>query len=365
MIEQIKKRRTFAIISHPDAGKTTLTEKFLLYGGAINLAGTVKGRKAAKHAVSDWMDIEKERGISVTSSAMQFNYDGFCINILDTPGHQDFSEDTYRTLMAADSAVMVIDGSKGVEAQTIKLFKVFSNEEKERLFSLILKGDMDAREEYIKGNLRLVLSVIQRFAGSQENIDDLFQIGCIGLIKAIDNFDITQNVKFSTYAVPMILGEVRRYLRDNNSIRVSRSLRDTAYKALYAREQLTRLHSKEPSLMEISQEIGISGEDITYALDAIQTPVSLYEPVYTDGGDPLYVMDQISDKKNLEENWVEDLSLSEAMKRLPNRERRIIDMRFFEGKTQTEVAKEIHISQAQVSRLEKSALKSMRSYLNS
>lgn len=242
---------------------------------------------------------------------------------------------------------------------------LLSNEEKERLFSLILKGDMDAREEYIKGNLRLVLSVIQRFAGSQENIDDLFQIGCIGLIKAIDNFDITQNVKFSTYAVPMILGEVRRYLRDNNSIRVSRSLRDTAYKALYAREQLTRLHSKEPSLMEISQEIGIPGEDITYALDAIQTPVSLYEPVYTDGGDPLYVMDQISDKKNLEENWVEDLSLSEAMKRLPNRERRIIDMRFFEGKTQTEVAKEIHISQAQVSRLEKSALKSMRSYLNS
>lgn len=209
---------------------------------------------------------------------------------------------------------------------------LLSNEEKERLFSRILKGDMDAREEYIKGNLRLVLSVIQRFAGSQENIDDLFQIGCIGLIKAIDNFDITQNVKFSTYAVPMILGEVRRYLRDNNSIRVSRSLRDTAYKALYAREQLTRRHSKEPSLMEISQEIGISGEDITYALDAIQTPVSLYEPVYTDGGDPLYVMDQISDKKNLEENWVEDLSLVEAMKRLPDRERRIIDMRFFEGK---------------------------------
>ena len=242
---------------------------------------------------------------------------------------------------------------------------ILKEEEKEALFARIKAGDAEAKEEYIKGNLRLVLSVIQRFAGSQENIDDLFQIGCIGLIKAIDNFDITQNVKFSTYAVPMILGEVRRYLRDNNSIRVSRSLRDTAYKALYAREQLTRLHSKEPSLMEISQEIGISGEDITYALDAIQTPVSLYEPVYTDGGDPLYVMDQISDKKNLEENWVEDLSLSEAMKRLPNRERRIIDMRFFEGKTQTEVAKEIHISQAQVSRLEKSALKSMRSYLNS
>ena len=242
---------------------------------------------------------------------------------------------------------------------------LLSNEEKERLFSLILKGDMDAREEYIKGNLRLVLSVIQRFAGSQENIDDLFQIGCIGLIKAIDNFDITQNVKFSTYAVPMILGEVRRYLRDNNSIRVSRSLRDTAYKALYAREQLTRLHSKEPSLMEISQEIGISGEDITYALDAIQTPVSLYEPVYTDGGDPLYVMDQISDKKNKEEHWVENLSLQEALNRLGNRERNIIELRFYEGKTQMEVADEIGISQAQVSRLEKNALKSMKNYLRS
>ena len=241
---------------------------------------------------------------------------------------------------------------------------LLTNEEKDTLFRRILDGDEEAREQYIKGNLRLVLSVIQRFSNSQENIDDLFQIGCIGLIKAIDNFDITQNVKFSTYAVPMILGEVRRYLRDNNSIRVSRSLRDTAYKALYAREQLTRTNSKEPTLMEIAQEIGVSKEDITYALDAIQTPVSLYEPVYTDGGDPLFVMDQISDKKNLEENWVEDLSLVEAMKRLPERERHIIDMRFFEGKTQTEVAQEIHISQAQVSRLEKNALKSMKSYLS-
>ena len=240
---------------------------------------------------------------------------------------------------------------------------LLSSKEKEELFEKILKGDKDARERYIKGNLRLVLSVIQRFSGSQENLDDLFQIGCIGLIKAIDNFDITQNVKFSTYAVPMILGEVRRYLRDNNAIRVSRSLRDTAYKALCTREQLTRLHAKEPTIMEIAQEIGISGEDITYALDAIQTPVSLYEPVFTDGGDPLYVMDQISDKKNREENWVEDLSLLEAMKRLPDRERHIIDMRFFEGKTQTEVAQEIHISQAQVSRLEKNALRSMRTYL--
>ena len=241
---------------------------------------------------------------------------------------------------------------------------LLTNEEKEELFCRIKAGDKEAREAYIKGNLRLVLSVIQRFSGSGENVDDLFQIGCIGLIKAIDNFDISQNVKFSTYAVPMILGEVRRYLRDNNSIRVSRSLRDTAYKAIYAREGLARRNAREPSIVEIAEEIGISKEEITYALDAIQTPVSLYEPVYTDGGDPLCVMDQISDKKNLEENWVEDISLNEAMKRLPERERHIIGMRFFEGKTQTEVAEEIHISQAQVSRLEKNALKTMRGYLS-
>ena len=241
---------------------------------------------------------------------------------------------------------------------------LLNNEEKEALFKRILDGDMEAREEYIKGNLRLVLSVIQRFSGSNENVDDLFQIGCIGLIKAIDNFDITQNVRFSTYAVPMILGEVRRYLRDNNSIRVSRSLRDTADKAIYAKENLMKKNLKEPTIMEIANEIGVSKEDITYALDAIQSPVSLYEPVYSDGGDPLFVMDQISDKKNLEENWVEDISLNEAMKRLPERERHIIDMRFFEGKTQTEVAEEIHISQAQVSRLEKNALKSMKGYLS-
>ena len=228
---------------------------------------------------------------------------------------------------------------------------LLTSEEKDALFARILKGDKNAREEYIKGNLRLVLSVIQRFSSSNENVDDLFQIGCIGLIKAIDNFDVTQNVKFSTYAVPMILGEVRRYLRDNNSIRVSRSLRDTAYKALYARDALTKKNLREPTIMEIADEVGISKEEITYAMDAIQTPVSLYEPVYTDGGDPLCVMDQISDKKNREENWIEQLSLNEAMKRLPERERHIIDMRFFEGKTQTEVAEEVGISQAQVSRL--------------
>ena len=241
---------------------------------------------------------------------------------------------------------------------------LLTSEEKDALFARILKGDRNAREEYIKGNLRLVLSVIQRFSSSNENVDDLFQIGCIGLIKAIDNFDVTQNVKFSTYAVPMILGEVRRYLRDNNSIRVSRSLRDTAYKALYARDALTKKNLREPTIMEIADEVGISKEEITYAMDAIQTPVSLYEPVYTDGGDPLCVMDQISDKKNREENWIEQLSLNEAMKRLPERERHIIDMRFFEGKTQTEVAEEVGISQAQVSRLEKNALKAMRNYLS-
>ena len=241
---------------------------------------------------------------------------------------------------------------------------LLTSEEKDALFARILKGDKNAREEYIKGNLRLVLSVIQRFSSSNENVDDLFQIGCIGLIKAIDNFDVTQNVKFSTYAVPMILGEVRRYLRDNNSIRVSRSLRDTAYKALYARDALTKKNLREPTIMEIADEVGISKEEITYAMDAIQTPVSLYEPVYTDGGDPLCVMDQISDKKNREENWIEQLSLNEAMKRLPERERHIIDMRFFEGKTQTEVAEEVGISQAQVSRLEKNALQAMRNYLS-
>ena len=241
---------------------------------------------------------------------------------------------------------------------------LLTTEEKDELFKRILEGDREAREEYIKGNLRLVLSVIQRFSGNNENVDDLFQIGCIGLIKAIDNFDITQNVKFSTYAVPMIMGEIRRYMRDNNSIRVSRSIRDTAYKAIYAKEHLMKKNMKEPTIMEIAEEIGLSKEEITYAMDAIQSPVSLYEPVYTDGGDPLCVMDQISDKKHREENWVEHIALNEAMKRLPERERHIIDMRFFDGKTQTEVAEEIGISQAQVSRLEKSALKSMRNYLN-
>ena len=240
---------------------------------------------------------------------------------------------------------------------------ILKEAEKEALFVRIKQGDSEARETYIKGNLRLVLSVIKRFSGNHENMDDLFQIGCIGLIKSIDNFDPTMNVKFSTYAVPMIIGEIRRYLRDNNSIRVSRALRDTAYQAIHAKEVLSKNSFKEPTLQEIAEESGVAAEDILYALDAIQSPVSLYDPVYTDGGDTLYVMDQISDKKNKEENWVEKLSLSDAMNHLSERENFIINLRFFEGKTQMEVADEIHISQAQVSRLEKSALKTIRQYL--
>ena len=243
--------------------------------------------------------------------------------------------------------------------------KVLSSDACRALLIRAKHGDTDAREQLIAGNLRLVLSVIQKFIGRGENVDDLFQVGCIGLIKAIDNFDAeNHDVRFSTYGVPMISGEIRRYLRDNSPIRVSRSLRDTAYKAIYARENLMKKNMKEPTIMEIADEVGLSKEEITYAMDAIQTPMSLYEPVYTDGGDPLYVMDQISDKKNREENWIEQLSLNEAMKRLPDRERNIIRMRFYEGRTQTEVAEEVGISQAQVSRLEKNALKTMRSYLS-
>ncbi|MCD8323466.1 MAG: RNA polymerase sporulation sigma factor SigG [Clostridiales bacterium] len=248
----------------------------------------------------------------------------------------------------------------GVNTSTLPILK---EDEKKELFERIRQGDPEARETYIRGNLRLVLSVIRRFASTSENIDDLFQIGCVGLIKSIDNFDPDMEVKFSTYAVPMIIGEVRRYLRDNNSVRVSRSLRDTAYKAMQAKEELMSASDAEPTLNEIAEKTGIPQEDIVYALDAIQTPVSLYDPVYSDGGEPLYVMDQISDKKNREDRWVEQLSLSDAIKRLGERESRIIRLRFFEGKTQMEVASEIHISQAQVSRLEKSALKTMKNYL--
>jgi RNA polymerase sporulation-specific sigma factor len=249
----------------------------------------------------------------------------------------------------------------GVNTAKLPLLKA---EEKEQLFKDIANGDLHARQIYIEGNLRLVLSVIKRFSSSNENVDDLFQIGCIGLIKAIDNFDASLNVKFSTYAVPMIIGEIRRFLRDNSAIRVSRSLKDTAYKAIYTKEALMRKNAKEPSLEEIAGEIGVAKEDIAYALDAIQNPMSLYEPIYTDGGDTLYVMDQISDKKNREETWVEHLSLTDAMKKLSPREHEIITLRFFEGKTQMEVAQIVGISQAQVSRLEKNALRVMRTYLS-
>ena len=248
----------------------------------------------------------------------------------------------------------------GVNTSKLPLLR---EDEKEELFRRIQKGDEKAREEYIKGNLRLVLSVIKRFDSSSESADDLFQIGCVGLMKAVDNFDPERLVRFSTYAVPMIVGEIRRYLRDNSSIRVSRSLRDTAYKAIYAKEGYVRRYMKEPTVQEIADEIGIAKEDVVFALDAVQTPMSLHEPVYNDGGDALYVMDQVSDKKNREENWVEELSLEAAMERLNERERYIISLRFFEGTTQTEVAGQIGISQAQVSRLEKNALKTMRQYL--
>ena len=244
------------------------------------------------------------------------------------------------------------------------MLPLLTGEEKEELFEKIEQGDKAARELYIKGNLRLVLSVIQRFSGNGENADDLFQVGCIGLMKAIDNFDRSLDVKFSTYAVPMIIGEVRRYLRDNNSIRVSRSLRDTAYKAIYARENFIKEYDRDPTMEELAKVIGMTKEEVVYALDAIACPVSLYEPVYQEGGDTLYIMDQVSDKKNREENWVEHISLREAMKKLSDREYNIIKLRFFEGKTQTEVAEEISISQAQVSRLEKSALKNMKNYLS-
>ena len=238
-----------------------------------------------------------------------------------------------------------------------------SKKQKEELLARIKSGDYDAREEFVQGNLRLVLSVIQRFSNRGETPDDLFQVGCIGLIKAIDNFDLSQNVQFSTYAVPMIIGEIRRYLRDNNSIRVSRSLRDTAYKALKAKEELTAKNGKEPTVGEISKMLNLPKEDVVLALDSIQDPVSLSEPVYSDGADAIFVMDQVSDTKNTDENWLEEIALKEALRKLCNREKRILDLRFFKGRTQMEVANELGISQAQVSRLEKSALTHMKKHI--
>ena len=240
---------------------------------------------------------------------------------------------------------------------------ILTEEEKQELFARIQNGDMQARQQFIYGNLRLVLSILHRFSSRGENADDLFQIGCIGLIKALDNFDTSHEVKFSTYAVPMIIGEIRRYLRDNNSIRVSRSLRDMAYKALAVKERLTDSTGKEPTIEQISKELDIPCEDIATALDAILDPISLQDPIYHDGGDAVFVMDQIADDKNVDDSWLEKISLSEAMKRLSERERHILTLRFFKGRTQMEVADEIGISQAQVSRLEKNALTHMRKFL--
>ncbi len=240
---------------------------------------------------------------------------------------------------------------------------VLKNKEMRIMFARMLEGDKEAREKLVNGNLRLVLSVIQRFNNRGELVDDLFQVGCIGLIKAIDNFDLNQNVKFSTYAVPMIIGEIRRYLRDNTPVRVSRSLRDIAYKVLQVRDQLAHKHSREPSLEEIATELTVSREEIILALDSIQEPVSLFEPIYHDGGDPIYVMDQISDEKNHDEKWMEIISIKDALQKLNDREKLILTLRFYRGKTQMEVADEIGISQAQVSRLEKSALGQLKKHI--
>ena len=245
----------------------------------------------------------------------------------------------------------------GVNTSNLPLL---SKEEKEALFVKIKAGDEEARNTFINGNLRLVLSVIQRFYGRGENADDLFQVGCVGLIKAIDNFDLSQNVQFSTYAVPMIIGEVKRYLRDNNSIRVSRSVRDLAYKVIQFKERYTKEHGKEPNVEEIAKELEVTKEDIAFSLDAIQDPVSLQEPVYNDGSESIYIMDQVKDSKNTDELWAEKITIKTAMEKLNEKEKMIINKRFFDGRTQMEVAEEIGISQAQVSRLEKTAIQHIK-----
>ncbi len=240
---------------------------------------------------------------------------------------------------------------------------VLSAQRMRELIPMVHSGDRAARDEFVQGNLRLVLAVLRRFSGRGESVDDLFQVGCIGLMKALDNFDMTQNVRFSTYAVPMIIGEIRRYLRDNNAIRVSRSMRDTAYKALQARDRLQAEMGREPTVQEIAEFMQLTREEVVFALEAIQDPVSLFEPVYNDGGDALYIMDQVRDEHAKVDDWVEDIAIRDAMGRLNEREKRIMQLRFFEGRTQMEVAGEIGISQAQVSRLEKQALLHMRSHM--
>ena len=242
--------------------------------------------------------------------------------------------------------------------------KVLKNEEMTELLKRVKQGDRQAREQMIEGNLRLVLSVIQRFANRGENMDDLFQIGCIGLIKAIDNFDADQyEVRFSTYGVPMIAGEIRRFLRDSSTVRVSRSMRDTAYKVLQTREAFQLQHQREPTVEEIAKQLELRREDVVFALEAITDPVSLYDPVYSDGGDTICVMDQVKDNRNTDENWLEHIALREAINRLSDREKRILSLRFFQGKTQMEVSAEVGISQAQVSRLEKNAIQQLRKNL--
>ena len=245
----------------------------------------------------------------------------------------------------------------GVDTSKLRVLK---EDKKIELLKLTRKGDTNARDELINGNLKLVLSVIQRFTNRGEPLDDLFQVGCIGLIKAIDNFDVELGVRFSTYAVPMIIGEVRRYLRDNNSVRVSRSMRDTAYKAIQVREKLSNEFNREPTIEEISKELDMKKEDVVISLEAIVDPVSLYEPVYNDGGEAIFVMDQIGDK-NTADSWMDEILLKDAIRGLSEREKRILNLRFMLGKTQTEVADEVGISQAQVSRLEKGALKKIKS----
>ena len=249
----------------------------------------------------------------------------------------------------------------GVNTAKLPLYK---EAEMMQMIEKIQAGDKQARDEFIQGNLRLVLSVIQRFSNRGENPDDLFQVGCIGLIKALDNFDLSHGVKFSTYAVPMIIGEIRRYLRDNNAIRVSHSLRDIAYKALKARDRLAERMGREPNVTELAEELKLPREDVVFALEAIQDPVSLFEPVYNDGGDALYIMDQVTDNKRPDNNWLDVIGVREALSRLSEREKHILTLRFFQGRTQMEIAGEIGISQAQVSRLEKNALNHMKKHVD-
>ena len=255
---------------------------------------------------------------------------------------------------------MAVSGKVEICGVNTAKLPVIKSEEMKALLIRSKNGDKQAREELIRGNLRLVLSVIQKFTGRGENVDDLFQVGCVGLIKAIDNFDVTQPVKFSTYGVPMIAGEIRRYLRDNSAIRVSRSMRDTAYRVLQAKEKLTGENGREPNPEELAKYLGIKREEVVFAMDAICDPVSLYEPIYTDGGESICVMDQVGDPCNTDESWLEQIALSDAINRLSDREKRILSLRFYDGKTQMEVAGEVGISQAQVSRLEKNAISQIK-----